>query len=75
MSAIKHSIPKQFFTKDEISLFENMHRYTFKDLEIAAKTKNIDLSSIDFSDKEEKDFLLKNGAPKIFIGKGFGFFA
>lgn len=71
----KYSISKQFFTKDEISLFEKMHRYTFNDLEGAAKTKDIDLSSVDFSNKEEKEFLLKNGAPKIFVGKGFGFFA
>lgn len=71
----KYSISKQFFTKDEISLFKKKHGITFDDLAHDAKLKNLDLSIIDFSNKEEKEFLLEYGAPKIFIGKGFGFFA
>lgn len=53
-------ISERFFTKDEISAFKEKHGFDLKEIEYSSTT-----GEIDFSVKEEKDFLLENGYPKI----------
>jgi hypothetical protein len=52
-------ISEKHFTHTEIETFKAQHNYNIKDIEY------VSLIEIDFSQKEEKDFLLKKGYPKI----------
>lgn len=59
MSAKKFFISERFFSSEELEQFEKTHGY--KVTEIGYMCAN----EIDFSDSEEKEFLMKEGFPKI----------
>ena len=52
-------ISEKYFTPDEIKSFKERHNYDIKEIKYTSS------SEIDFSNKEEKDFLLQKGYPKI----------
>lgn len=59
MSIKKYYISERFFTKEELQLFEETHKGKITEISYASYFE------IDFSDKEEKDFLMKKGYPMI----------
>ncbi len=59
-SSQTYSISERFFTQSELDSFEKKHRLKVSEIKYCS-----DHGEIDFSDKEQKDFLLKKGYPKI----------
>lgn len=53
-------ISERFFTKEEITSFKEKHGYDIKDISYSSIE-----GEIDFSEPHEKEFLLKEGFPKI----------
>lgn len=53
-------ISEHFFTKEEIYLFYKEHGYNIKEISYSSSE-----GEIDFSATEQKEFLLKEGFPKI----------
>lgn len=56
----KYYISERFFTTDEIKTFKEKHNYHIKEIEYSSS-----IGEINFSEKEEKEFLLQKGYPKI----------
>lgn len=52
-------ISEKYFTPEELKAFKEQHKYDIKDIDYTS-TKEID-----FTEKEEKAFLLQKGYPKI----------
>ena len=57
---IKYYISERFFTFEEIKMFKLKFGYDIKEIDYMSLN-----GEIDFSTKDEKEFLLKNGFPKI----------
>lgn len=53
-------ISEKSFTAKELKDFKEKHGYNIKEVSYCSKDKQID-----FTDLEEKDFLLKYGIPKV----------
>jgi len=52
-------ISERFFTKEEITSFRKEHGYDIKEISYSCE------SEIDFSDEDGKQYLFKEGHPKI----------
>lgn len=61
-----YHISARFFTEEELALFEKIHNYKVTEISYVSSGREID-----FSAKEEKDFLLKYGTPKILARFGY----
>lgn len=53
-------ISERFFTKEELSSFREKNGYDIKEISYSSSE-----GEIDFSDTEQKEFLIKEGFPKI----------
>lgn len=56
----KYYISERFFTPEEIKVFKEKHGYNIKEIYYSSFE-----GEIDFSDKDEKEFLMENGFPRI----------
>ncbi len=66
MNNTSYNISERFFSKEEIKLFEKVHGYKLTEIEYTSSH-----GEIDFSVKEEKEFLMKYGTPKILARFGY----
>lgn len=66
MEAQKFYISERFFTPQERKEFKEKHGYEVTEIYYMSA-----IGEIDFSDKEEKDFLMKYGTPKILARFGY----
>ena len=53
-------ISEKYFTESEIKSFKEKYNYDLKEIEYSST-----VGEIDFSQKDEKEFLLQKGYPKI----------
>jgi hypothetical protein len=53
-------ISERFFTKEELDSFVETHGYSITDISYSSTE-----GEIDFSSKEEKEYLLREGHPRI----------
>ncbi|GIZ15292.1 hypothetical protein [Capnocytophaga catalasegens] len=60
MEAKKYYISERFFTKDELKSFEQKHGYKVTEIHYMCIH-----GEIDFSEPKEKEFLMREGFPKI----------
>nr|DAK36971.1 MAG TPA: Enterococcin [Caudoviricetes sp.] len=58
-------ISARFFTQEELQEFKNRHGYEVTEISYACKEE------IDFSQPEEKEFLMKYGTPRILARFGY----
>lgn len=56
----KFFISERFFTKEELEVFEKRHGYKVSEISYSSIK-----GEIDFSNSEEKEFLLREGFPMI----------
>ncbi len=61
----KIRISKRFFTSQELGTFKEEHGYDVTEISYACSKE------IDFSEPDEKEFLLKYGTPKILARFGY----
>lgn len=59
-------ISTKFFTKEELKAFKEKHGYQVTEISYVSSSGEIDMSQ-----KEEKEFLMKYGAPRILARFGF----
>ena len=59
-------ISDRYFTKDELKSFRNAHGFDVTEISYSSAE-----GEIDFSNLEEKEFLLKYGTPKILARFGY----
>ena len=63
----KYFISKRFFTEEELTIFRERHQYDVFEISYTCSHGEIDMSV-----PEEKEFLMKNGHPRI-LARFFGY--